>query len=107
MEYIRFDKNDKGYLIKKTGKVVKKGKLAKLQNRPGIDEFKHLGYIYSKQIHKGKIVSETETETIIELNVTSGEAEMLIKEEKELKPSILSPSEVDALFPVKTESGVT
>ena len=112
MEYIKFDKIDKGYLIKKTGQIVTKeqlssGQFGQLRNRPGIDEFEHLGYVYSKQFLKGKIVFETETETIIELDVTVEEADSIIDKEKELNPKKLSNEEIEILMPINPESGVT
>jgi len=113
MEYIKFNKIDHGYLIKKTGRVVTKdqlssGKFGKLRNRPGIDEFSHLGYTYTEQTKKGKTIKETETDVIIELDVTSEEADIVIEKEKKLKPKKLTPEEIEILIlSIKSESGVT
>jgi len=113
MEYIRFNKIDKGYLLKQTGQVITKdqlssGRFGKLRNRPGIDEFVHLGYIYPDQMGKGKTIHETEGEVIIELDVTSEEADSIIEKEKKLKPKKLTPKEIEILIPsIEPESGVT
>lgn len=113
MEYVKFNKIDRGYLIKKTGQVVTKeqlssGQFGQLRNRPGIDEFTHLGYIYTKEMGKGKTIYETETDVVIELDVTVEEADNIIEKEKKLKPKKLTPKEIEILIPsIEPESGVT
>ena len=108
MEYMKFDKIDKGYLIKKTGKIVKKNQLGKLRNRPRIDEFSHLGYEHTTQIDKGRVINETETDMVIELDVTSEEADSIIDKEEKLKPKKLKKEEIEILIPpIDPESGVT
>ena len=113
MEYINFNKIDKGYRIKSTGQVVTKeqlssGQFGKLRNRPGIDEFEHLGYIYTEKMGKGKTIHETETDVVIELDVTTEEADNIIDKEKKLKPKKLKKEEIEILIPpIDPESGVT
>jgi len=108
MEYIKFKKIDKGYLIKKTGKVVTKEQLKGLRNRPGIDEFEHLGYVYTEQMGKGRTIKETETDVIIELDITREEAEKIVTQEPVLALKILNILEVGVLFSIsKPDSGVS
>ena len=105
---MKFNKIDHGYLIKKAGKVVTKDQLGNLRNRKGIDEFTHIGYTYTEQMHKGKTIKETETDVIIELDVTTEEADNIIDKEKKLKPKKLKKEEIEILIPpIEPESGVT
>lgn len=112
MYYIRFNKIDNGYrVVKKAGKakVVKNSGLVGLRNRKGIDEFTHLGYIYTVNIGLGRTVVETEEYVIIEFDITLQKAEALVAQEPELSPYILNLEEVEAILPapIVVESGVT
>ena len=105
MPHIKFKKINKGYIDPKNGKAIDNldGRL----NRPGIDEFVHIGYINTKQKGRGKTIKETEFEIIIEMDITDQKVEAIIDAEPELEPRKLTDEEINDLKPKEAESGVT
>jgi len=86
-KWIKFKKKDKGYFNPRTGEDI--ADIVGLQNRSGIDEFSHRGYTYSKQFSNGIPINETETETILEFDITDQEAADIINDEPGLEPFLI------------------
>ncbi len=109
MQYIKSDKIDNGYRIKKKYKikVLQKHQLINLYNQKGVDEFTHLGYTYTSIMGSGKTIVETEEYVITECDISLQEAEALVSQEPELNPYILNAEEIEAILPEPLESGVS
>ncbi|MBU2177671.1 MAG: hypothetical protein KJ556_21475 [Gammaproteobacteria bacterium] len=106
LKWIKFKKIDKGYFNPRTGEelVSIKGR----RNRPGIDEFSHYGYVRTKLMKAGKFISETETETILEFDITDQEATDIINDEPGLEPFLVAiPEDNKASWMNTTRNGLS